>query len=184
MTRKFNFLLASVSAMVVAACAAHSPSAQAQDLDDPSIIAIYSQVNSFDIETALLGQVKGASQRVRDLGAMVSKDHSGVRQSIHELAKEIGVEPTLPPSRIAAARVHDEAIMSLRSLEGEAFDAAYLQHEINFHRGAIAAVESLLLPEAENAELRAHFEAILPAFQHHLEANIQAAESLGVPVKE
>lgn len=163
---------------LIAAMAAGA--ALADDLSDAQIIGIYSQVNSFDIETAMLGELRGASDQVRDLGQMVSRDHSGVRQAVHALASEIGVVPVLPPARIEAARDHDTVIMELRKLDGAAFDAAYLQHEIAFHRAAIAAVEGLLLPETESPELRAHFEAVLPAFYHHLEENIAAADALGV----
>jgi len=166
--------------LVAAFIAATAGTAAANDLSDAEIIGIYSQVNSFDIETALLGQVLGASDDVRAIGQMVSVDHTGVRAAIHALAEEIGVVPVLPPARIAAARDHDDVIVALRTLEGAAFDAAYLQHEIAFHRAAIAAVEGLLLPEADNADLRVHFEAVLPAFYHHLEMNIDAADALGV----
>ena len=73
-------------------------------LDDGAIIAIYNQVNSFDIETALLGQVMGHSPDVRALGKMVSSDHTGVRKAAHELAGKIGVELTLPAARMEAAK--------------------------------------------------------------------------------
>lgn len=156
----------------------------ADDLSDAQIIGIYSQVNSFDIETALLGELMGASQEVRAIGRMVSGDHTGVRAAVHSLAEEIGVVPVLPPSRIDAARDHDAAILVLRDLEGADFDAAYLRHEIAFHQAAISAVEQLLIPETENADLRAHFEAVLPAFYHHLEMNVEAAESLNISVDQ
>jgi len=45
-------------------------------LNDAAIMAIYDQVNRFDIETALLGQVMGHSPKVRALGKMVSGDHT------------------------------------------------------------------------------------------------------------
>lgn len=168
-----------MSAIVLATA---TTAASAQEIDDATIVGIYSQVNSFDIETALLGELKGESQLVRQLGQMVSRDHSGVRKAVHTLAVEQGIEPILPPARLDAARQHDEVIAYLRGLEGEAFDEAYLKHEISFHRAAIKAVEDVLLPEADDEELRAHFEAILPAFRHHLQANIDAAETLEINV--
>lgn len=157
--------------------------ALAEDLSDAQILGIYSQVNSFDIETALLGQLKGASDEVRAIGAMVSADHTGVRAAAHELAASIGVTPELPPARIDAAREHDAVILNLHKLEGAEFDAAYLRHEIVFHAAAISAVEGLLLPSADSPELKAHFEAVLPAFQHHLQMNLDAAEALGVSLE-
>ncbi len=154
----------------------------ADDLSDAHIIGIYSQVNSFDIETALLGELMGSSEEVRAIGRMVSGDHSGVRAVVHALAKEIGVVPVLPPSRIDAARDHDAVILSLRNLKGADFDAAYLRHEIAFHQTAINAVEQLLIPETESPELKAHFETVLPAFYHHLAMNVEAAKSLNISI--
>lgn len=167
------------TALIVTTLATAS-GATAGDLSDAQVIGIYSQVNSFDIETALLGQLKGHSEEVRAIGEMVSNDHTGVRAAIHTLALEAGITPELPPARIAAAQDHDAVILSLRELEGPAFDAAYLRHEIAFHTAAIEAVETVLLPETDNQELRAHFEAVLPAFAHHLKMNIDAAEALQV----
>lgn len=167
-------------AVVLVTAFALAGPALAQDLSDAQILGIYSQVNSFDIETALIGQLKGQSDEVREIGAMVSSDHTGVRAAAHALAAEIGVTPELPPARIDAARDHDAVIQTLHTLEGAAFDAAYLRHEIAFHTSAIAAVETLLLPEADDPKLKAHFEAVLPAFEHHLQMNINAAEALNV----
>lgn len=165
---------------LAAAALALSLPASADDLSDAQILGIYSQVNSFDIETALLGQLKGQSEQVQSIGAMVSGDHTGVRSAAHDLAAELGITPVLPAGRFEAARDHDAVIARLHELNGAAFDALYLQHEIAFHRGAIAAVETLLIPEADAPELKAHFEAVLPAFHHHLQMNIDAAEALGV----
>lgn len=165
---------------LLAAITMYTGPVQADALSDAQILGIYVQVNSFDIETALLGQLKGASDEVRSIGKMVSVDHTGVRAAAHDLALDIGVLPELPPARLDAARDHDSAIAILHKLNGAAFDAAYLKHEIAFHTAAINAVETLLLPEADSAALKAHFEAVLPAFHHHLQMNIDAAKALNV----
>lgn len=175
-----SFLFRITAAAVTTAVLAGS--AMAQSLSDAQILGIYSQVNSFDIETALIGQLKGQSDEVRAIGQMVSRDHTGVRAAAHDLAEQIGVLPELPPARLGAAQDHDAVIGALHGLEGAAFDAAYLKHEIAFHTAAIAAVETLLLPEADHPDLKAHFEAVLPAFHHHLQMNIDAAKALGVPL--
>lgn len=149
-------------------------------LDDGTIIAIYNQVNSFDIETALIGQVMGHSPDVRALGKMVSSDHTGVRSAAHELAEKIGAELTLPAVRMEAAKSHYAAVAGLRELSGADFDAAYLKHEIAFHAAAIEAVKTVLVPAASHGELKAHFEAVLPHFQRHLDETRRVAGELGV----
>lgn len=153
---------------------------KSKTLDDTAIMAIYDQVNSFDIETALIGEVKGHSPKVRALGKMVSGDHTGVRKAALALAFKVGVTPDLPASRTKAAKAHYEAIKMLRSKSGKEFDRAYLKHEIKFHEAAISAVEKLLIPSASHAEFKEHFKAVLPHFKRHLKETRRIAKELGV----
>ena len=123
-------------------------------LTDGAIFAIYNQVNSMDIETALLGELKGNAEDVRALGRMVSGDHTGVRKAAHELAVAEGIVAELPASRMAAAQAHYDVVAGLREASGEAFDAAYLRHEIAFHEAAMDAAMALV------AEIRAGIDSI------------------------
>lgn len=68
-------------------------------LSDGEIIGIYIQVNSFDIETALLAMTQAHSEKVKKLAAMVSSDHRGVRLKAAELAVKINAEVILPAAR-------------------------------------------------------------------------------------
>lgn len=157
-----------------------APAADADRLDDAAIIAIYNQVNSIDIETALVGQVKGHSPEVRELAEMVATDHTGVRKAAHQLSNKIGVTPKLPVDRAEAAKAHYDVIESLRAKSGPDFDRAYLLHELEFHRTAMETVKNTLLPAAHHPELKAHFSEVLPHFMHHLNETIRVAKNLGV----
>ena len=64
-------------------------------------------------------------------------------------------------------------------LEGPAFDAAYLQHEVPFHRNASLAVRDKLVPSVQTVEFKMHLQTVLPHFQHHLDLTIEAAKKLG-----
>lgn len=68
----------------------------------------------------------------------------------------------------------------LSALEGSAFDIAYLRHELAFHTSAIEAVRKALKPSATCPELRAHFEQVLPAFEHHLAETQALARELNI----
>jgi putative membrane protein len=158
---------------------AGSGQARAGQLDDGQILGIYIQVNSFDIETALLGSAQGGSDEVRSLARHVVSDHSGVRQAVYGLAEKCHVTPTLPPERNAAGLDHAKALARLQGLKGADFDRAYVQHEVAFHRAAIAAVKTALLPSAQCADLKAHFSQVLPAFEHHLQQTEALAAKFG-----
>jgi putative membrane protein len=142
--------------------------ARAAQPDDAEILGLYIQVNSFDIESALLGRAKSASEPVRMLAEHVSSDHLGVRQAAQGLATSCKVSATLPAVRAQAAMEHDRKMIELMALRGAAFDDAYLQYEIAFHRAAIDAVKTVLLPAAKCPALQAHLRQVLPAFEQHL----------------
>lgn len=147
-------------------------------LTDAEILGTYIQVNSFDVETALLGRSQASSTAVRELATRVASDHLGVRQSAFELAVKCKVSPVLASGRVSAAQEHGRAMTTLVALTGAAFDKAYLQHEAAFHHAAIDAVRQALLPSATCPALKAHFNEVLPAFERHLSETQALAREL------
>jgi putative membrane protein len=141
--------------------------AQAEGPDDATIVAIFDAANTADMETGALAQQQGASQEVRDFGAMLVRDHRAVRQQDRDLAAKLGVTPT-PPKDDQTAKDHAAAMARLRGLKGAEFDRAFLQHEAAFHQAVISALQSTLLPAIDNQELKALVEKVAPAFQAHM----------------
>lgn len=141
--------------------------AQSDKLDDATIVAIFDAANTADIETGALAQKRGASREVRDFGAMLVRDHRMVRQQGRDLAAKLGVTPT-PPKDDQSAKDHAAALARLRGLEGAEFDLAFLRHEAAFHKAVIEAVQGTLLPEIENAEVKALVVKVAPAFEAHM----------------
>ena len=158
----------SAAAIAFGVVLASPAAAQAPALTDSQIVAIYAQVNSFDIETALLAERKGCTDQVRSLAHHIGADHLAVRKAILELAAAQGIGYDLPPARVEAQRGHDAVMARLSTLKCDAFDAAFLEHDVAFHTAAIEAVRTILLPNTKNPELKKHFTAIVPAFEGHL----------------
>ena len=148
-------------------------SATAPALDDPTIVAIFDHANTADIATGNLAADRGHSKDVRQFGAMLARDHAMVRQQGRDLARKLSVTPT-PPAGDKSAQDDAALIRRLSALHGTEFDHAFLQHEIQFHKDVIAAVNSTLLPAIKNQELKALVVKVAPAFQAHL----QMAENL------
>jgi putative membrane protein len=164
--RRIHTIIAGVT---VALAASAAVVAAAPALDDPTIVAIFDAANTADIETGKLAVQKGHSKEVRDFGAMLVRDHEMVRQQGRDLAKKLGVTPT-PPADDAGARAHAAAMASLKGKRGAAFDHAFLQHEVAFHKSVIDAVTTTLLPAIRNAELKDLLVKVAPAFQAHMAA--------------
>ncbi|MEP6622647.1 MAG: DUF4142 domain-containing protein [bacterium] len=146
-------------------------------LDDPTIVAIFDAANTADIETGMLAEKRGHAKEVREFGAMLAHDHTGVRKLGRDLAAKLGVTPT-PPAGDNSARDHAAAMKKLGALSGAEFDHAFLQHEVAYHKAVIDAVNSTLLPAIKNAELKALVVKVAPAFQAHMLAAQQLDEKL------
>ena len=175
-SRSLSARLLLVAALVVAfaarpALAQQQAAAPAKSaaLDDPTIVAIFDAANTWDMETGALAMKKGTSQEVRDFGKMLERDHKMVRQQGRDLAKKLGVTPT-PPKDFAMAKDHAAALAKLRSASGKAFDRAFLEHEVAFHKAVIDAVTSTLLPALHNQEVKDLVTKVAPAFQAHMVA--------------
>jgi putative membrane protein len=151
--------------------AAESPSPA---LDDATIVAIFDNANTADIETGNLAAQRGHSVEVRQFGTMLARDHEMVRRQGRDLAKKLGLVPT-PPANDQSAQNQAALIRRLQSLSGAEFDRVFLQHEADFHRDVIAAIETTLLPAIKNQELKALVVKVAPAFKAHM----QMAQNLG-----
>jgi putative membrane protein len=179
-TSAITTALAGLSAVLLIASPAGaqaSPSSKPA-LDDPTIVAIFDAANTVDIETGGLAAKRAHSKEVRDYAAMLVHDHTAVRQQGRDLAKKLGVTPT-PPADSSSARAHAQAMKELRAASGQKFDQVFLQHEVDFHRNVIDAVQTTLLPAIKNAELKAFVVKVAPAFQAHMIAAEQLQKSLG-----
>ena len=166
-----------LSVLTLAPAAANARVTRAA-VDDPTICAIFDAANTWDIETSDLAMKKGSTKEVRDLAAMFSRDHKAVRQQGRDLVKKMHVTPT-PPKDFALATDHADAMKTLQSTSGKAFDRAYLTHEVAYHKAVIDAINGTLLPATQNAELKDLEVKVGPAFQAHMLAAQRLLDAMG-----
>lgn len=169
--------------LAVASCIGLFAAAAVADTSaDAPFFAIYDQVNQADIEIAMLGAIKGHSEDVRRVASTILRDHAAVQQLARDIAADHGVSyDGIVDDGLAAS--HAAALEALSALEGPAFDTAYLQHEVSFHRNASLAVRDRLVPAVQTEEFKTHLETVLPHFEHHLRLTIEAAETLSIAVE-
>jgi putative membrane protein len=165
MSRTYLTFAAMLSTLALGGLAAQE--APTKELDDATIVAIFDNANTVDIQTGKLAAKHGHSYEVRQFGAMLARDHEMVRQQGRDLANKLGVTPTPPPGD-QSAQEQAAVIRRLSDLRGAEFDRAFLEREIQFHKDVIAAIETTLLPAIKNEELKALVVKVAPAFQAHL----------------
>lgn len=137
-------------------------------LDDAAIVGIFDAANGWDISTGSLAAKKATRKDVKEFGAQLARDHKSVRQQGRDLAKKLGVTPTPVAKDFALKKDYDETMKKLRGLSGAAFDKAFLEHEVAYHKAVIDAVTNSFLPAIQNAEVKAFVQKVAPAFDAHL----------------
>ena len=76
------------------------------------------------------------------------------------------LDTTLATSQ-ALAKAAAEERAKLAKLDGAAFDKAYVDNEVAYHKQVNGALETLLIPSASNAELKSLLQTGLKIFQGH-----------------
>jgi putative membrane protein len=141
--------------------------ASAQQLNDAVIVGIFDAANGWDVATGSLASKHSMRADVKEFGDMLATVHKSVQNSGRDLAKKLGVTPTPVARDFALAVQHQAAMKKLSSLNGPAFDKAFLEHEVAFHAAVIDAVTKQFLPAIQNAELKKFVQDLAPAFVAH-----------------
>ena len=136
---------------------------------DPQIAAIVVTGNQVDIDAGKLAEAKAHSAQVREFAKLMVKDHTAVNQSAKELVTKLHVTPESNPTSESLKQGGEENLANLRKLKGSAFDKAYIDNEVAYHQAVLDAVDHTLIPNAQNAELKALLVKVRPTFVAHLE---------------
>ncbi|PYO86893.1 MAG: hypothetical protein DMD66_12315, partial [Gemmatimonadetes bacterium] len=118
---------------------------------------------------------------VKQFAQTMITDHSAVNAQAAALAQKLGVTPAdnaVSQSLLSGAK---QARASLEPLRGAAFDRAYLDREVAYHQAVLDAIDKVLVPTTENAELRKLLTDVRPAIATHLEHAKQLRGQLGSP---
>lgn len=144
---------------------------------DPQIAHIAYSAGAIDIETAQLALSKSKSKAVLDFAQSMVDDHQAVNEQALELVKKLGVTPEDNPTSQTLSGAAAQKRAELAALNGAAFDKAYVENEVAYHKQVNGALETLLIPSAQNAELKSLLETGLKLFQgHQLHAEHVSAE--------
>ncbi len=134
---------------------------------DAQIAHIAYTAGSLDVAAAKQALAKSKNATVRQFASEMVRDHEAVNDKALSLVKQLGVTPEDNPTSEALAKAAAQAEARLAKLDGPAFDKAYLANEIAFHGTVNGALESTLIPSADNGKLKSLLETGLTLFREH-----------------
>lgn len=137
-------------------------------LSDPEIASVAVVANQIDIDASKLAKQKSKNGEVLKFAKLMSDDHTAVLNQAVALAAKLGVTPqdNAVSRKLLADAAKTKKILSSKS--SKAFNKAYIDNEVAYHKAVIAALTGLLVPQSQNAELKKLLQDITPAFNAHL----------------
>lgn len=153
-------------------------SARAETPTDAEIAEIVVKANQVDVDAGRLAVSKTADSKVKAFANEMIAAHTQIGNEAVALVRKLGVtpEPSVTSHSLEGGGAANIALLS--KLNGVQFDRAYVGHEVAYHQQVLAAVDEILIPSAENQQLKALLQSVRPFFVAHLEHAQALRESL------
>ncbi|MBD8064958.1 DUF4142 domain-containing protein [Devosia sp. PTR5] len=143
--------------------------ATAQDaaLTDEQIAHIAYTAGQIDIDAAEQALAKSQNPEVIEFAEQMARDHKAVNDQALALVGKLGVTPQDNSTSQALSDAAKAKLAELDALNGDAFDAAYVENEVAYHETVNEALRTSLIPAAQNGELKQLLETGLALFSEH-----------------
>jgi putative membrane protein len=110
---------------------------------------------------------RSKNKTVREFAQEMVRDHEAVNKQALALVKKLNVKPEDNDTSRALTKQASAKRVELSKLSGKAFDRAYVENEVAYHKTVNGALETTLIPSASNAELKSLLETGLKLFEAH-----------------
>jgi len=136
---------------------------------DAQIAHIVVTANQIDVDAGKLAESRSQNQEVKAFAKQMVTDHTAVNKQAAALAKKLGVTPEDNDTSKSLKQGAADAAKKLKGLKGAQFDRAYVENEVGYHQAVLDAIDKVLIPSAQNEELKGLISKVRPAIQAHLD---------------
>ncbi|KZC17841.1 hypothetical protein RHOFW510R12_12450 [Rhodanobacter sp. FW510-R12] len=136
-------------------------------INDAQIAHIAYTAGVIDVTAAKQALQKSHSADVRAFAEEMARDHAAVNDQALALAKKLGVTPADNATSQSLAKGAAAEQKKLAALSGAAYDKAYADNEVAFHKAVLTALDGTLIPSTQNAELKSLLETGSKLFHSH-----------------
>jgi putative membrane protein len=165
--------MAGVLALLVLATG--SAWAQGSKLNDAQIAHIAYTADQIDIQAAQQALEKSKNNEVRSFAQDMVRDHTAVNEKALALVKKLNVTPEDNSTSQTLSKQAAAKSAELAKLNGAAYDKAYINNEVAYHKTVNDALQNTLIPGASNPELKGLLTTGLKIFQGHQQHAEQVA---------
>jgi putative membrane protein len=151
------------------------------EFSDAQIAHIAVTANSIDSSAGAAALKQASNAEVKTFARTMIRDHGAANKLATDLATKLALTPEDNDQSRALQSGHAQAETDLSGLTGAAFDKAYIDHEVAYHQAVLDALDNTLIPQSDNAELKALLEQIRPNVANHLQLAQALQTKLSTP---
>jgi putative membrane protein len=164
--------------LFVSSCSDHSKSnrvesVQEQQLGDGQIINIMMTVDKGEIAAAQEASKKKVSPPVDLYAKYLLQQHQKNLEELTQLTKQLGLEPKESVISISLVTNGKQDLKTLSELQDRAFDKAYIDAMIKEHQEGLQLIDTKLLTQTKNPQLKAFVEQFRKMVSDHIEKGLQ-----------
>ncbi|MBX4936002.1 DUF4142 domain-containing protein [Rhizobium binae] len=134
---------------------------------DPQIAHIAYTAGQIDVTAAEQALKKSKNTEVIEFAKTMERDHKAVNDQALALVKKLKVTPEDNEISQSLSTQASKELTTLDALDGAAFDKAYVENEVAYHKSVNDALAKVLIPSAQNKELKSLLETGLTLFKQH-----------------
>lgn len=137
-------------------------------LTDPEIASVAVTANQIDVNYGKIALKKASNADIKKFAQTMVNDHTNIIKQAVDLATKLKVTPKTNATTQSLLDGEKKTTKMLNSKKGKAFDEAYINNEVAYHKAVIDAVQKVLIPDCQNAELKSLLQKVMPLLNEHL----------------
>jgi putative membrane protein len=149
------------------------------ELTDSQIAAIANAANTAEVDEAKLAERKARNPRVREFARMMIEQHGQAKADLAQLIPRLNMTPNTS-QRLSQLQADAASTRTrLETAPAADFDQQYIDSQIEAHRKVLNALDTELIPNAVNPELKSQLQSLRPRVQSHLQQAQSIRQTLG-----
>ncbi|WP_413288182.1 DUF4142 domain-containing protein [Bdellovibrio sp. HCB337] len=167
--------------LAVGAAQAADPAPPAAPLTDAQVLGLVGTANDAQINMGQVASTKGQNNDVKAFGAKMVVEHTAGNVKLKAL--EMKSKITREDSQASAdlKKNTDAMTDSLKNAKDADFDKAFIDGQVKMHQDLLNALDQQLIPNAQNADVKAFLEELRTAVDTHLKEAQKIQTDLNTP---
>jgi putative membrane protein len=137
-------------------------------LKEPQIAKVLLAINDGEIDSAKMAMHRAKNDEVKKFARDMMDQHKANMKDTRALVKNEKIRPQ--ESELCKSVIEDAktANKQLRSADKASFDKSYVDEQVDMHQKALETLNNTLIPNASDAQFKAHLEKTRDAVNMHL----------------